>query len=184
MGMVGDVVFCVDCDLARSAHLSVAAGAETGAAEAFPRRMATKRDANRDALCAACLDARLRRRQTAFAQHKDAGTTPASEPVFSPTPTRAEPPVRKASANRVVRVRPSPEAVPTRSEKRAAPPSAPEKRRAVAGQAQAQARLALAHDRKLERRLMHVAVELGFLRAHQLLGELKARALATTKRAR
>jgi hypothetical protein len=68
MSKVGDVVFCVDCDLARSEHSKVAVGDSSGASEVPPRRMATKKDASGDALCTACLDARVQRRRAEFLQ--------------------------------------------------------------------------------------------------------------------
>jgi hypothetical protein len=78
MSKVGDVVFCVDCDLARSEHSKVAVGDSSGAPTMPPRRMATKKDASGDALCTACLDARVQRRRAEFMQPR--ARSPYSEP--------------------------------------------------------------------------------------------------------
>ena len=134
MSKIGDVVFCVDCDLARSARPKVAVGDSSPTLDDFPRRMATKKDATGDALCAACLDARVQRRRSEFLQphaataHFTNARVSASEPLTSASldprpvssslgrPTAAlrdasakppETPVRRLSAVRIDRVRPT-----------------------------------------------------------------------------
>jgi len=83
MSKVGDVVFCVDCDLARSAHLRIAVGDSSGTSEVPLRRMASKKDASGDALCTACLDARVQRRRAEFMLPRARSAYPEPRPVVS-----------------------------------------------------------------------------------------------------
>ena len=68
MNKLGDVVFCVDCDLEHEAHKQTAQpeGADSASEDEHPRRMATKKDANGDPLCTQCLDERQARRRKEF----------------------------------------------------------------------------------------------------------------------
>ena len=142
MGMLGDVVFCVDCDRARVSHLqSVPAGTADPRPEP-PRRMAIKQDANRDPLCASCLDSRQARRRAAFMLHEARPPVPESQP--SPAaPAAAPAPRKKRAAPKLAK--PNPVPTPKRSVNR----------------------------RALERRFVLLVVEIGFLRAQELLDELK-----------
>src|SRR5688572_26696904 len=98
MSKIGDVVFCVDCDLARSAQLKVAVGDSPHAPNDVPRRMATKKDATGDALCTACLDARVQRRRSEFLQPPAASASPAPRPASSSLGRLTAAALRDASA--------------------------------------------------------------------------------------
>jgi hypothetical protein len=103
MNKLGDVVFCVDCDRERQAHLEIAEAAseqhreqdrepdrepdtspndrshpETASQnpeqDKHPRRMATKKDANGDPLCSQCLDDRQAKRRAEFMLSDDRRT--------------------------------------------------------------------------------------------------------------
>ena len=225
MGMVGDVVFCVDRDLARSAHMNVAVGSAGGTVEAPPRRMATKKDASGDALCAACLDARLLRRRAEFVLHQGRGTAPAAPPPAASSQSSGAP-VRKLSAIRIARTR-SDEVAPKPAEKaranaekaranaekarvreearatakaankaraaekaaakkmRAAEQAAANKARVMAtavSEAIRSARASNADDRKQQARFLHLAADIGLVRAHELLSATKTGVRAITGR--
>jgi hypothetical protein len=106
MNKLGDVVFCVDCDRERQAHLEISAAAEAAevtegaevvmsleadsrspAEDKHPRRMATKKDANGDPLCSQCLDDRQAKRRAEFMLSDDRRTV-----VHWPRPGRASDP--------------------------------------------------------------------------------------------
>jgi hypothetical protein len=172
MSKLGDVVFCVDCDRARAPH----AGSAAPALDTPPRRMATKRDANGEPLCAACLDARHESRHAEFMLHE--GRAPIPEDPETQASLAAESMARMPSRSpyiRIVRSRPgSDDATPrqhTVSESpRAGSPLAAERRapRPI--------------SRSVERKFTMLVVDIGFLRARQLLDELKARAHKVTGR--
>jgi hypothetical protein len=195
MSKIGDIVFCVDCDLARSAHLKVAVGDRAGAPNDLPRHMATKKDANGDTLCRACLDARVQRRRAEFLQpvaRSDRPQPQASVSWFS-GPTAAAPrnggdakPVdtsaRRLSSVRIERVRPMPIAKsPLRKpldKKRVVSETLAEVHRASE-------RASKARALKLSARSLQLAAaEIGLLRAHELLAEIRAAALEVTGRTR
>lgn len=177
MSKVGDVVFCVDCDLARSAQVHPAAPAPGDALHEHPRRMATKKDANGNALCAACLDARLLRWRAEFELRQAAPTL--SEPTAHPALSAqvAHAPVRKLSAMRIARIRSPLETTPANGHKRSS--HEPDRDLPLVP-----AHVSTASDRQLERSLLQVGAEIGFLRAQELLGELKLHVLAITERER
>lgn len=118
MSKIGDVVFCVDCDLARSTQLKVANGDSSRGPNEQPRRMATKKDASGDALCTACLDARVQRRRAEFMQ-PSARSSAEAQPAASASPPITGAPrgaasmkpldtsVRRLSSVRIERVRPN-----------------------------------------------------------------------------
>jgi hypothetical protein len=97
MNKLGDVVFCVDCDRERQAHLEIAEAAllpdtkeldtkepanpsnpetdpQNSEQDKHPRRMATKKDANGDPLCSQCLDDRQAKRRAEFMLSDDRRT--------------------------------------------------------------------------------------------------------------
>jgi hypothetical protein len=203
MGMVGDVVFCVDCDLARSQHQKVS-GAADGGLEAPPRRMATKKDASGAALCAVCMDARLQRRRAEFVLHQGRSTAPEpTPPSISPQPAHES--LRKLSSVRIARVRPPAEA-PATSRARAEAPAtsrarakAPAKlavkplpvkppvklptRARLVAETLSQVRAATTRggtagdDRQSTSSFLQLASDIGFVRAYELLGEIRTRVL-------
>jgi hypothetical protein len=184
MSKVGDVVFCVDCDLARNAHLKVAIGDSSGAPQELPRRMATKRDGS-DPLCTACLDARVQRRRAAFLQPRAPSTDSEPQAAVSSVglPTAAalrgrasrelDTPVRRLSSVRIARIRPV---------AKSAAPQPLDKKRVVAEivaeahQAAERASTAKALEARA-RALQLAAAEIGLARAHELLAQIRAAAL-------
>jgi hypothetical protein len=192
MSKVGDVVFCVDCDLARSAHLKVAIGDSSGTPKELPRRMATKKDAS-DALCTPCLDARLQRRRAAFLQPRARSADPEPQPAVSSVshPTAAarrgsvsrqalEAPVRKLSSVRIERIRPVAKSAPRKplDKKRVVSEILAEAHRAAERPSTAKAL------KERTRSLQLAAAEIGLARAHQLLVQIRAAALTVVSRTR
>ena len=124
--------------------------------------MATKRDANGQPLCTACLDARLSLRRGAFLLHEGRAPLPASRPAPAPEAPEERPspaPVRVASATRIARTRERAAraqkvGAPARRHEPPKPRVPPPDRRAA---------------RVLDRRFVLLAAELGFVRAQQLL---------------
>jgi hypothetical protein len=160
MSRLGDVVFCLDCDIGRTASVD---GSDAGSAPALdgpPRRMATKRDANGDPLCVACLDARQTSRRTEFMLHQGRAPIAGHEPADVRRDTELTPTTSsKSGFIRIVRSRtPATEAS-----------GRPRKKR------QRQTSAVKPSDRRVERQFVMLAVEMGFLRADQLLEDLKAR---------
>jgi hypothetical protein len=185
MSKVGDVVYCVDCDLARSTHLKIAIGDSSPTPQELPRRMATKKDGS-DALCTACLDARVQRRRAAFLQPRAPSANPEPQPAVSlvSRPSAAalrgdvsrEPrdtPVRRLSSVRIDRVRPI--------EKSAARKPLDKKRvvsEVLAEVHRASERTSTAKALKSRTRTLQLAAaEIGLARAHELLAQIRAAAL-------
>jgi hypothetical protein len=193
MSRLGDVVFCVDCERNAEASRS-AVGAPDGQEQPPPRRMAVKKDANGDRLCAPCLDARRANRNTAFLRQEGRQENRAPSSTQGSTglldgAVSAEPPARPrilriASAVRITRSRSSDEALAMESAvpQVAAPAatkvdvprgkrlekSAPKAReRARVPQRTAKQRGAQ------ERAFVQLAAEVGFVRTRELLGQLK-----------
>jgi hypothetical protein len=192
MSKVGDVVFCVDCDLARSAHLKVAVGDSSGTPNALPRRMATKKDATGDMLCTACLDARVQRRRAEFLQPRARTAYPEPQPAVSSVsrPTAAalrggasrRPPdaaARRLSSVRIERVRPIVKSAVRKplDKKRLVSEILAEHRAAE----RASTAKALQSS---TRSLQLAAAEIGLLRAHELLAQIRAAALTVVGRTR
>jgi len=193
MSKVGDVVFCVDCDLARSAHLKVAVGDSSGTPNALPRRMATKKDATGDMLCTACLDARVQRRRAEFLQPRARTAYPEPQAAVSSVgrpPAAAlhggasrRPPdasARRLSSVRIERVRPIVKSTARKplDKKRVVSEILAEVHRAAERASTAKAL------QSSTRSLQLAAAEIGLLRAHQLLAQLRAAALAVVGRTR
>lgn len=195
MSKVGDVVFCVDCDLARSTQLKVASGDSSGAPAELPRRMATKKDASGDALCRACLDARVQRRRVEFLKPHTRSALPEPELVVSSVggPTVAalgggasrkslDKPARRFSSVRVDRVRPI--------EKSASAARKPVDHKRVVSEILAEAHRETERASRAKavqarsKSLQLLAAEIGLLRAHELLAEVRAAALAVAARTR
>lgn len=190
MSKLGDVVFCVDCDRTRSENLRPSVGDSAGTPQAQPRRMATKKDANGEALCAACLDARLQRRRVAFLQPRGNGEDPNAESDASSVgrPTEA---VRRAPAStkpidmskrrfsgvRIERTRPSVKSVAKRRNRsRVIAEVLADQRRTVARTSSKEA--------SSRNSLQLAALEIGLRRAHELLAEIRAVARTVVGRTR
>jgi hypothetical protein len=194
MSKVGDVVFCVDCDRARSAHLKVASGDSLGTPTELPRRMATKKDASGDALCRACLDARVQRRRAEFLKPR----TP-SAPITQPEPAVSsvsrptvavhrggaarkplDKPARRFSSVRIERVRPTVKSNPRKplDQKRVVSEVLADAHRATERASNAKAVEAWTKSLQL------MAVEIGLSRAHELLAQVRAAALTVVERTR
>jgi hypothetical protein len=159
MSTLGDVVFCLDHDIARTARVD---GSDAGSARALDgpqRRMATKRDANGDPLCVACLDARQASRRAEFMLHQ--GRAPFSEHSPGNVGREADPTPTTSIKSGFIRIARSRTVV-------TAPNGRPRKKRE-------RPTSAVRPSRRLERQFVMLAVEMGFLRAHQLLADLKAR---------
>jgi len=187
MSKVGDVVFCVDCDLARSAHLKVAIGDSSGAPTELPRRMATKRDASGAALCTACLDARVQRRRAEFLVPRTANAHPEPQLAVSPVsrPTVAalrggtsrkplDKSARRFSSVRIERVRSGVKSTARKplDQKRVVSEILAEVHRATERASRAKALEARTKSLQL------LAAEIGLSRAHELLAQIRAAALA------
>lgn len=190
MSKVGDVVFCVDCDLARSAQLK-AAGDSSGTLAVPPRRMATKKDASGDALCTACLDARVQRRRAEFSRPRAASAQPEPELAVSPAvspavvalrggASRKATSARKFSGVRIERVRTVVKSTARKplDQKRVVSEILAEAHRASERASRAKAVEAWTKSLQL------MAVEIGLSRAHQLLAEVRAAALSVVERTR
>ena len=107
MSKLGEVVFCLDCDRNVERYRS-AVGDEAGRAPPPPRRMAVKKDANGDRLCAPCLDSRRSNRNALFLLHEGRAPLPGQGPTGSGQAPGAEAPARQrilriASAVRIPR---------------------------------------------------------------------------------
>jgi hypothetical protein len=188
MSKVGDVVFCVDCDLARSTQLKVASGDSSGTPTELPRRMATKKDASGDMLCTACLDARVQRRRAEFLKPLARSAQPepqlAVPSVGRPTVVALrggastkplDKPARRFSSVRIERVRPTIAKSPARKPldpKRVVSEVLAEVDRATERAARAKALEARTKSLQL------LAAEIGLSRAHELLAQIRAAALA------
>jgi hypothetical protein len=163
MSMLGDVVFCVDCDRARLSRLQAVPGVSAELQLDLPRHMATKTDANGDPLCTACLDSRRAKRHADFMHERQAPMTAAPSPTGAVT---GSPPRKKVEFVRILRTRPQEAEVAT------APP-----RRAAAKSRTAKpangTRKSTENGRELKRRFAMLVVEIGFVRAQKLLDELK-----------
>jgi hypothetical protein len=177
MSKLGDVVFCVDCDRARAPY--VASGAP--ALDAPARRMATKRDANGDPLCAACLDARHESRHAEFMQHE--GRTPIPDDPETQASLAAESMARMPSRSayiRIVRSRPGANGATPRQHTTSE--SQQTGSHPAGSHSDAASRAPRPISRSVERKFTMLVVDIGFLRARQLLDELKARAHKVTGR--
>lgn len=190
MSKVGDVVFCVDCDRARSAHLKVAVGDSSGTPTELPRRMATKKDASGDALCRACLDARVQRRRAEFLKPRTPSAQPepqapvssASRPTLAPLRGGAarkplDKPARRFSSVRVDRVRSTVKSTARKpvDQKRVVSEVLAEAQRATERASRAKAVEAWTKSLQL------TAVEIGLSRAHELLAQVRAAALTVVQ---
>jgi hypothetical protein len=168
MNLIGEVVFCVDCDRAGSAQPNSTA-TEGPVAVAVPRRMATKKDTNGDALCTTCLDARLGRRRREFVLHQG-GAAP-----VAPAPTAAPP-----AADNTRRFIPS---AALRSaalgSSRTIAPTLPKETHVAEV-----AFVPTVDHRELERRFQETVIAVGFVRARDLLDELRGYAATLAKRPR
>jgi len=212
MSKLGDVVFCVDCDRtarrregALSGALSdalpdalpdVVGGAvngEHGAAPAPPRRMAVKKDANGDRLCAQCLDARRSNRNAAFLLQERRAQFSSEEAGSNGAPNGEAPArpriLRIASAVRITRpavAQVAPVAgtdvvgsVATPRAARKTEPAAIRTRGARAGDGvkqpleRAHKREPVAKSRARERAFVQLAAEIGLVRTRLLLDKLK-----------
>jgi hypothetical protein len=196
MSKVGDIVFCVDCDLARSAHLKVAVGDWAGTPNELPRRMATKRDANGHALCRACLDARVQRRRAEFLQPVARSDRPEPQAAVSSFsgPTAAalrngahtkpvDTSARRLSSVRIDRVRPTPMVKSRPMPTVKSPARKPLDKKRVVSETLAEVHRASERASKARalksstRSLKLAAAEIGLLRAHELLAQIRAAAL-------
>ena len=162
--MLGELVFCVDCDRARLSHLQCAPAEAPDLRAEPPRRMAIKKDTNRDPLCASCLDSRQARRRAEFMLQQARAPISASPPL--PAATATSVPRKKIEFVRVVRSRPQETVIPSRPRKK----RAPHKR---ATQRLTPTRRLSGNPRALERRFGTLILEIGLLRAQSLLDELK-----------
>lgn len=171
MSKLGEVVYCVACDRARTAEADVAAAGSEQAPAERPRRMATKRDANGEPLCTACLDARLASRRAEFMLNQGRAPLPSSPPAQTVRAAESQPASpRRPAFIRIVRQQETPaapERKPPVRTKRAAREVAPKP---------AEKRTARRGGKMIERRFVMLLGEMGFLRAQQLLNELKTRA--------
>jgi hypothetical protein len=158
MSLLGDVVFCVDCDRARlSPPQSEGAGP--------PRRMAVKKDANADPLCASCLDARQAKRRAAFMLHEGRAPLPSPQPPVDATAPSA--PRKKVEFVRIVRSRPQQPDVSSATRKKSRAHKGRSQRATPTTKGRA------ANGRAVERQFVMLAAEMGFLRAQRLLDGLK-----------
>ncbi|HMI90706.1 MAG TPA: hypothetical protein VK509_05050 [Polyangiales bacterium] len=199
---LGDVVFCVDCDRA-AARSASAVGADGNAAPAPPRRMAVKKDANGDRLCAQCLDARRTNRNAAFLLQERRAQFSSEE---AGQPHSTEPPARPrilriASAVRITR---TPVAEPPATDTIAAPRPQRAARKVEPATRNGSAKLErgperqparrperqparkperrpepIAKSRARERAFVQLAAEIGFVRTRRLLDQLKQKLRAT-----
>lgn len=192
MSKVGDVVFCVDCDLTRDAQLKVASGDSSGSPTELPRRMATKKDAS-DALCTACLDARVQRRRVAFLKPRTWSADPEPELAASSvgTPTVValrsgastkpfDKPVRRFTSVRIERVRP---VAKSTARKPLDPKGVVSAILAETQRANERASTAKAVQARTKS-LQVLAAEIGLTRAQELLAQVRAAALTVVGQTR
>ena len=194
MSKVGDVVFCVDCDLARSTQLKVASGDSSGTPTELRRRMATKKDASGDMLCTACLDARVQRRRAEFLKPPTRSAQPEPQLVVSSVGSIGRPtvaalrggasrkpldkPARRFSSVRIERVRSVVKSTARKplDHKRVVSEILAEAHRATERASRAKALEARTKSLQL------LAAEIGLSRAHELLVQIRAAALAIVGR--
>jgi hypothetical protein len=194
MSTLGEVVFCVDCDGVRQAQMN---GTDVLSADAElpPRRMAVKRDANGDPLCAACLDARHVSRRAEFLLHEGRAPIPGFQPMSQLSietgaePNGARQGKPKSRLIRIVRQR----GAEAQSEPPPPPAEPPAERPRAAGRrgkrdvTDVQVQLPLPaprpakRDRGAEKQFVMLAAEMGFLRAQELLDELQSRITKVTR---
>jgi hypothetical protein len=169
MSKLGDVVFCVDCDRVRAAHAgTAAAGFEGAPVDQPPRRMATKRDANGDPLCAACLDARHGSRHAKFMSHE--ARSPLAGGALGVAAAGVEPAAIGLRSSRFIRV------LRTREPMAEVPSPSPSKGKPARPASQpTEAPPPRPPGRRVERRFAMLVLELGFRRAQQLIDELDVR---------
>jgi hypothetical protein len=171
MNLVGEVLFCVDCEAARTSALE----SESAATSTPPaRRIATKTDANGDALCSQCLDARLSRRRAEYARKQLRAAV--GESQVAQDVARESTATRTWSSTRLVRPTASAEQPRGRSKARTSG------RPVSVRLASVQPETTQALDRKTQLRFAEVVTELGFDRAEQLLRELRALPRSITRR--
>jgi len=180
-------VFCVDCDVARGAHLETAIGDSSGTLKEPPRRIATKKDASGAALCTACLDARVQRRRAEFLSPRARSAPPEPQPAVSPLsrPTATafqggpsvkplEAPPRRFSGVRLERVRPIAERAARKAHK-----TAPkrETRGAKGGRSKSRGAIAatVGGRRDREAQLLEWILEHGLDAVQRMIDDLDAR---------
>jgi hypothetical protein len=162
--------------------------------------MATKKDASGDALCTACLDARVQRRRAEFLQPAARSAYRDPEPLV-PTASRAtaaplrggnsstplDTSARRLSSVRIDRVRPAVKSTARKpvdkkrvvvDKKRVVSEILAESHRAPQRPSEAKAL------QSRTRSLQLAAAEIGLMRAHQLLAQLRTAALAVVERTR
>jgi len=180
MSTFADVVFCVDCDLKSGVRAAGADSAAVNQASEPQRRMATKKDANGDALCRACLDARHAQRQAEFKRRSEPPPTPVWQ---RPLVTMAERFSRAATPAVVPKVKP-PVPVPAGVAAKRAPKS-----RSVSAESSASsARIRRTPARapgvstllrgatRSEKQFVSLATAIGLRRAQELLDRIQAAA--------
>jgi hypothetical protein len=180
MSKLGDVVFCVDCDRVRTARADGVAAGYGSALDAPPRRMANKRDANGDPLCAACLDARHDSRHAEFMLNE--GRAPVLAQAHGAVAGHGTASALRGGAvsnhaadpeSAVTRISPYIRIVRSRGPIEEAAPPPPKKSKPSARDREPQvARAPRPASRRLERQFILLAVEMGFLRAQALLDQL------------
>ena len=137
--------------------------------------MATKRDANGEPLCAACLDARHDSRHAKFMSHEARGPLAGQGPDATRAADPGPPVLQSSRFIRVLRTRePMVDATPPepRKPKPARPASKP-----------VEAPPPKPPSRRVEQRFAMLVVELGFPRAQQLIDGLSARGRKLTRSA-
>lgn len=169
MNKLGDVVFCVDCDRTRSERAAGVAAGYGSALDVPPRRMAIKRDANGEPLCSSCLDTRHDSRHAEFMLNE--GRAPSFAPANDADARVAEPTAAVARSSTFIRI------VRSRAPIEAAAPPAVTKSKPLlhADTKPAPVHAAKPVGRRVERQFVMLVVEIGFLRAQQLLDQLDAR---------
>jgi hypothetical protein len=182
MSKLGDVVFCVDCDRVRTARADGVAAGYGSALDAPPRRMANKRDANGDPLCAACLDARHDSRHAEFMLNE--GRAPSVAPTHGAVSTDGTAKRATEPESAVTRISPYIRIVRSRTPIEEASPPPPRKRKPVVRDREPPvARAGRPASRRVERQFILLAVEMGFLRAQALLDQLDAQGRKVAGRA-